>query len=135
MKHDSLQSAMDNAHKHNELDKLERHIADLLADAGRHEQSARVARDLANKLTNDRAILLEAHSYGQEELEKGFALVQPTDDWKAPICAVLPTSVDLRLVRAAITHFTATIPRFTFLGGDKVRVSSIGYRAGPAGDH
>lgn len=134
----NLQNAMDSAHKHNEIDKLERRIVNLLQDAGQYEQSARVARALADKLTNDRAIMLEAHSYTQEELEKAWTLVANPDDWKAPICAELKVAqIDTRLIRAAITHFTATIPKLEFLGlaNDTVRVSSIGYRAGPAGDH
>lgn len=126
---------MDHAHKTNELDKLERRISDLLQDAKNHEQSARVARTLADKLTNDRAIMLEAHTYSQEELEAAFNLVANPDDWKAPIYKILPNmGTDVRLIRAAICHFTATIPQIKF-GYDTVVVSSIGYRAGPAGDH
>lgn len=39
------------------------------------------------------------------------------------------------LIRAAVSHFTGTVARFEPIAGGKMRVSSLGYRLGPAGDH
>jgi hypothetical protein len=58
-----------------------------------------------------------------------------SDDWKSPIHAIIPIS-ELQEYRDAVEFFTAT-PLVTgeLIAPGMVRVHSIGYRAGPAGDH
>jgi len=75
----------------------------------------------------------------QKELEEAFERVSNRADWKAPIAAnVLGSQMDVTI--AAIVHFTATNPRTAYIGYNEAcqtiyHVTSIGYRAGPAGDH
>lgn len=74
-----------------------------------------------------------------ELLQAAFNQVCDPADWKAPIAAnVLDSQMDITI--AAIVHFTATSPRFVQAGrndkGEAIfHVTSLGYRAGPAGDH
>ena len=57
------------------------------------------------------------------------------NDWKAPIAVSLPGEFVL-IVVAAIKFYTATIPEVTLdVSTMRYTVTSIGYRAGPAGDH
>lgn len=75
--------------------------------------------------------------YTQDQLSQAFDTMCDPADWKAPICAwVYGESVNLAV--AAIQHFTATTPTVSASPiGAPIRylVESIGYRAGPAGDH
>lgn len=77
--------------------------------------------------------------YTQAELQHAFDRVRNPTDWKAPIASnVLDSQMDITI--AAIVHFTATSPGFVPAGkndkGESIyHVTSIGYRAGPAGDH
>ena len=48
--------------------------------------------------------------YSGEELKNAFELVQATD-WKDPICKVVPME-NLDCIRAAIIHYTGTVPTF-----------------------
>jgi hypothetical protein len=64
--------------------------------------------------------------------EAYFRLVADKHDWKAPIDAFVPATIDLDAVRDAVVHFTATMPDFT-LTRDGWRVQAAGYRRGPAG--
>ena len=85
------------------------------------------------------APVIEAEQFTQKELEEAFNRVKDPSDWKAPIAAnVLSSQLDITC--EAITHFTATAPRFFPAGYNDARqpiyhVTSPGYRAGPAGDH
>lgn len=76
---------------------------------------------------------------GQAELKNAFDRVCNPRDWKAPINALV-LGTDLEITRAAIEHFTGTIPLHHFAGLDDdcasvYQITSPGYRAGPAGDH
>ncbi len=75
-------------------------------------------------------------SYTQEALETAFDWVAPKTHEKDPIHAVVPES-KLEIVQEAIIHFTATVATVRPLDGMPgwFDVTSIGYRAGPAGDH
>ncbi len=75
-------------------------------------------------------------TFSQTQLSAAFDLLCDPSDWRAPIDALVPaTGVELAI--AAIEHFTATTPKVglaRYPVGLKVwRVSSVGYRAGPAG--
>ena len=73
--------------------------------------------------------------FTQAQLEAAFDLLADPDDWKAPIAAWV-SGESVRIAVAAIQHFTATDPTVeldTF--NMRYLISSVGYRAGPAGDH
>jgi len=77
-----------------------------------------------------------------DQLHADWALVVPAHDWKAELAALVrvpdgvePEAFVERLGRA-VEYFTATKAEVrVVMGGELVRVSSDGYRAGPAGDH
>ena len=71
----------------------------------------------------------------RRKLEAVFDRVRNPADWRAPISAVCqPHEKDL--VREAIVFFTATEPTFSeFPGTGFLKVTALGYRQGPAGDH
>jgi hypothetical protein len=76
--------------------------------------------------------------YTRDELARAFERVENPVDWKAPIRAFvqLDSPADLGLYAAAIAFFTATWPTMTNVNGtDGYCIESVGYRAGPAGDH
>ena len=66
----------------------------------------------------------------QAKLTAAFNKVADKADWKRPIDAVIDRA-DRDIVREAVIYFTATVPTFVDVG-DKMRVTSPGYRAGPA---
>jgi hypothetical protein len=79
--------------------------------------------------------------FTQEELEEAFCLVEPEEHWKGPIDAVVDVSpadeAKVRLIKAAVEHFTATSPTFHVSlpldsGPPRLRVKAPGYWAGPA---
>jgi hypothetical protein len=72
-----------------------------------------------------------------DELEPYFNQVCNKTDWKAPIDAFCRIE-DYLKIKKAIAFFTATDASFSKMcppSDECVRVQSIGYRAGPAGDH
>lgn len=73
--------------------------------------------------------------YSQEELEKAFEEVSEREDWKAPILKYVEdkTEEELKLIRAAVIHFTATSPEIQRVGPRRHRIEADGYRLGPAG--
>ena len=73
--------------------------------------------------------------YTEEELRKTFAVIIDPNDWKAPICAIMPGE-EVMLTVASIEFYTATSPKVD-LNQKTMRyiVNSEGYRMGPAGDH
>lgn len=64
--------------------------------------------------------------------EAYFKLVSDKADWKAPINAFVPATIDLNAITDAVVHFTATVPTYT-MTRDGWNVKAKGYRAGPAG--
>lgn len=58
--------------------------------------------------------------YRQEELEAAFAMVQPADNWKNPIDAIVPDGADLALIEFAIGFFAG--------GGAVIRPVAGGFR-------
>jgi len=81
--------------------------------------------------------------FGHEALQAAFERVRDPNDWKAPINFVgYMTDDQIRVTRAAIIYFTATVPEITTLrmtglveGEKTVEIRAVGYRMGPAGDH
>ena len=81
----------------------------------------------------------------RDRLKKAFDLVCDPDDWRKKIDKtlyldskgkVVETGVTIDEVREAIVFFTATEPTAKEVPasvGIAVRVTSVGYRAGPAG--
>lgn len=71
----------------------------------------------------------------QDILRKAFDQVCTQGDWKGPINAVVPVQlVDMYI--HAIKFMTATDPiLISNTPPGFVRLVSVGYRAGPAGDH
>ena len=83
----------------------------------------------------DIEVELGGHTFKRSELETALNAVTDADDWKGPIDAVIDAN-DLLITQAAVVFFTAT--NLDVKGSPepgKLRVTSIGYRAGPAGDH
>ena len=75
------------------------------------------------------------HGFNIGDLGRAYERIVSKDDPRGPISAVID-SEDFELYEAAVFYFTATgICGRTPLDGGKVRICSIGYRAGPAGDH
>lgn len=73
--------------------------------------------------------------YTRKQLQDAFEQVRDPNDWKAPIDKVIGMDA-AQVTMRAIEFFTATQPMMTYAKrGGKVRVQSIGYRLGPAGDH
>jgi hypothetical protein len=101
-------------------------------------------------MTNHRGYLTPAEinhrgnhrGYHRGSLESAFNTVQPKTHWKDPIDAIVP-SESLAITVEAIMFYTATPCTVTPCEAGKdmepeqryFRVQSIGYRAGPAGDH
>ena len=71
--------------------------------------------------------------FTNDQLKKAFESVQATD-WKDPICKVIPME-NIDCIRAAIIHYTGTVPTFASMGNNRVAVKATGYRMGPCGDH
>ena len=73
--------------------------------------------------------------YRHDQLAAAFDRVRDAQDWKAPICAVIPAA-ERPLVEQAVIWFTDTVPVFaaTRGGADRLEVRAVGYRRGPAGE-
>jgi hypothetical protein len=79
--------------------------------------------------------------YRQDQLEAAFALVQPTENWKSAISAVIQDVERKRvpalkaLIRAAVIHFTGSVPTTDSMTGsrpgetDHLLVMAAGYYA------
>ena len=81
-------------------------------------------------------VTLDLNNAERETLKPVFDMVCDKDDWKAPIHAHFnPNEVAQDTVKRAVMFFTATEATFTPITENCTRVESIGYRAGPAGDH
>lgn len=76
------------------------------------------------------------NGYTYEQLRDAFDKTQNPNDWKAPIYATIPAG-KLAVTITAITYFTLTSVTVKPDPGSQkfFVVESIGYRAGPAGDH
>ena len=69
------------------------------------------------------------------ELERAFEKVHPKGHWKNPISAVV-SAQDVEVCTDAVIYYTGTVPDvFATDDPDKMRLESIGYAAGPCGDH
>lgn len=75
---------------------------------------------------------------GQEatrlEIVAAHELVVNQADRRGPINTLIAVELQ-EIISDAIGFFDATPATFTLAGKDTLRVTSIGYRAGPAGDH
>ena len=69
-----------------------------------------------------------------DELKAAFDKVADPADWKNPIHAIV-TGDHLKITLDAIDFYTATQATVKALNPGIYYVYSIGYRAGPAGDH
>lgn len=82
----------------------------------------------------------ETYEQMQARLDRAFKLVQPKSHWKDAVDATVhldtlgTAQVSLEDIRAAVVHFTGTVPTLKLENG-ACRVTAIGYRAGPCGDH
>ncbi len=73
--------------------------------------------------------------FSYPQLKAAFDKLADPSDWRAPIYAVMPGEL-VSVAVAAIQFFTATEPDVQLdMQHMKYHVQSIGYRAGPAGDH
>ena len=70
-----------------------------------------------------------------DQLAAAFGRVMNSRDWKAPVNAVIAAS-DRSLVEQAVLWFTHTAPSFVVPEGavDRLVVTAVGYRSGPAGE-
>ncbi|CAM6053333.1 unnamed protein product [Sphagnum tenellum] len=74
-------------------------------------------------------------AFTQEELEVAFKRVQNPVHWKDAISAQVEAN-QLAVTIAAVWHFTSTYCTVKPIkDGTEFLITSIGYRAGPAGDH
>lgn len=91
--------------------------------------------------TSEAATLLQAinsgiyKGYHEYTLKAVFHAVCDSQDWKRPVaCTAELTAVGI--VVAAIEYYTATVPTVELDNATGVyRITSVGYRMGPAGDH
>jgi len=103
----------------------------VLTQRTRNGSRARLFRYLSGAVESaDKAWPLTSEELDREA---AFRLVANPTDWKAPIDARVPADKLVAVVRA-IAFYTATSATVT-PEGDVFRVTSIGYRSGPAGDH
>lgn len=93
-----------------------------------------IAKGDACDMRTDLMEVVGREGYSKVDLEAAFNLVKDPEDWKKPIDKVIDT-YQMDIVGKAIQFFTATEPMFEPNKSGCVRVTSIGYRAGPAGDH
>lgn len=63
-----------------------------------------------------------------------FDQVCNPDDWKAPIDCIVPWGL-ANLYMNAIEFMTGVTPQFERLENGSTRLTCIGYRMGPCGDH
>jgi hypothetical protein len=128
----------------NGVDNTLKAIAGVLAEHGKtktaeHVLVARTESLIETPIAAAPSTPVKPGKWTQKKLEEAFDRVKDPADWKAPIAAnVLDSQMDITI--AAIVHFTATSPRFVQAGrndkGEAIfHVTSLGYRAGPAGDH
>ena len=73
-----------------------------------------------------------SHFDHMEVLKTAFELIQNPEDWRAPIDAEVPTCYK-EIYIEAIKAMTATDPRVIEVRPGRTRLTSIGYRMGPAG--
>ena len=83
-------------------------------------------------LENDPKPIFQGYTY--RELIAAFSVVENPDDWKAAVFGFV-TEKNLEVTKAAVEFFTATEPFPVPVGGTWYRITAIGYRMGPAGDH
>jgi hypothetical protein len=62
------------------------------------------------------------------ELDEVFKLVQPKDNWKMPIDAVVPRGTKLAMLKEAVIFFTGSSPTIKQVRGG-FRVTAAGYYA------
>ncbi len=79
-----------------------------------------------NSTEQDRAEWLAHANRMQPIREAYFALVQDKANWKNPINAFVPSTIDLDAVRDAVVHFTGSVPTFTMTRGGWI-VQADGY--------
>ena len=92
-------------------------------------------KSMVEELVVDNRIEGPGYSFLQSELSASFDRLTNARDWKGPIDAVIDAD-QLLVSQVAVQFYTATdleVVGSPQLG--KLRVKSIGYRAGPAGDH
>lgn len=83
-------------------------------------------------MTNNLESWLAEQNRLQPIREAYFRIVANKSDWKAPIDAFVPATINLDAVYDAVIHFTGTKPKFVMTKYGW-QVEAIGYRAGPAG--
>ena len=82
-----------------------------------------------------RAEMIAKMNAEKDELTPYFEAVQDRGDWKNPIDGFIREE-DIQKTASAIMFFTATTASFeNTTSPGWVRVTSEGYRRGPAGDH
>lgn len=70
-----------------------------------------------------------------DELERAFEKVHPKGHWKNPISAVIDAQ-DVEVCTDAVIYYTGTVPVLSATSEpDRFLLESIGYAAGPCGDH
>lgn len=72
--------------------------------------------------------------FTRQDLSTALDRIVDSSDWKGPIDKVIPRTT-LKVSQVACEFFTATTLNVFVIDDDYVRVTSPGYRAGPAGDH
>ncbi len=93
----------------------------------------RAALDLINEL--DEVITGPDYAFTRSALSEALdSILEDPSDWKGPIDAVIPNN-RLRICMVACEFFTGTTLDVYHLDKDWTQVRSVGYRAGPCGDH
>jgi hypothetical protein len=68
-----------------------------------------------------------AERYTAKELDAAFSLVADEDDWRLPVCKVVPADADRELISAAVRHFTGGAAEFKSQPDGAVLVTADGY--------
>ena len=80
-------------------------------------------------------VLVEYEGAYAELLRFAFNQICDKDDWRAPIDCMVPPEA-MALYKSAIAYMTATVATCDFAkkdGREWARLTSVGYRNGPAG--
>lgn len=70
----------------------------------------------------------------QKLMQDVFRMISNPDDWKAPIDCIVPFAAAATF-HEAIVFVTGTVPKSERAPGGDFRLTSVGYRMGPCGDH
>jgi|SRR5580704_14773611 hypothetical protein len=72
------------------------------------------------------------YGYTRDELSAAFDLVKNRENWKLPVQACVPGTADVKVISAAVTFFTGSIPEILPVTADG---EHAGWEQEWSGDH